>query len=278
MSDHQGHGDHWCCIEDDVEKVPTAWLPLAIANGRVIDDRSPGPLAEGEAIGIEWSETPLRVLTLIAGVADKAGEARNVLASAYPYAVVGTKHRLLIEEIRPWEEGFEGWIKATFPNDAGPSLTFFDTRFYANRDRYKVGAEADFVLAALAYRATVVHPQPVFIEKLETIRAVRAGTEHEGDDSPIEVRLEGAAMLFPRETYSPDDHEFQAPVKDVEIFKLGERRITRLTVTVLRLSDLDDEDINLNLYVDEGRWDTNERPMPGADVQGLLWLQGYLSP
>lgn len=69
MTGHQGHGDHWCCIEDDVEKVPAAWLPLAIADGRVIDDRSPGPLAEGEAIGIEWSETPLRVLTLIASAA-----------------------------------------------------------------------------------------------------------------------------------------------------------------------------------------------------------------
>ena len=56
---------------------------------------------------------------------------------------------------------------------------------------------------------------------------------------------------------------------------LGNRRITRLKVTVLRLSELDVEDVNLEVYVDEARWESNERPMPGADVRGLLWLQGY---
>jgi hypothetical protein len=49
-----------------------------------------------------------------------------------------------------------------------------------------------------------------------------------------------------------------------------------LTVTVLRLADLDDEDVNLDLYVEEGRWGSNERAVAGADVQGFLWLQGCL--
>ncbi len=275
--DGQVHGNHWGCVLEDIESLPDHLLPQIVEQGHVIDDRKPGPLAEGEAIGITWPETPLRFLSLIGGISDGAGDSANALVSAYPYANRGVKHRLIIEEILPWSNGLEGCLRVTFRNDAGPSLTFFDTRFYANRGRYRVGMEADVVLAGLAYRAEVAHPKPVFIEKLETIRAMRAGTEHEGDDSPIEVRLDGAAILMPRDGAGPDDHEFQAPVKDIETFALDGRRITRLTVTALRLSDLDDEDVDLELYVDEERWGSNERPLPGADVQGLLWLQGYLA-
>ncbi len=278
-SEHEGHGDHWHTLEREQDMVADRWLRRSVEQGKLLETGRPsGPLAEGEAVGIQWSETPLRILSLIAGMPNDDGELGNVLASAYPCADKGIKHRLVIEEVWPWENGIEGWVKAIFPNDAGPSLTFFDTHYYANRHRYQVGAEADFVLAAVAYHAEVAHPEPVFIEKLETIRAMRAGTEREGDDSPIEVRLEGAAILFPTEKFAPDDCEFQVPVKEIETFTLGELDVTRLSVTVLRLDQLDDEDINIDLYVPDHCWGSEERPAVGSDIKGLLWLQGYLAP
>jgi hypothetical protein len=64
-----------------------------------------------------------------------------------------------------------------------------------------------------------------------------------GAGRAIEVRLQGAAILLPREDLSPDDYSFQAPVKEVESFDMHGRRVTRLRCTVLRL----DSDVDIDL-------------------------------
>lgn len=277
MSDKETHGDHWSCLEEDLDALEDGWLRKALEEGHVVDQRATGPLSEGEVVGIAWPDTPLRVMTLILGERDETGDLRNVMASAYPWAVAGVSHRLVIDHIQPWDSGTGAWIKASFADAEGPGLTFFDTRYYANKSRYEIGQEASFVLAAVAYRAEVVHPEPILIEKLETIRAMRAGRPNEGDDSPIEIQFAGAAMLLPRDDALPGDHEFQGPVKEVEQFELNDRHVRRLRLTLVRLLERDDADIDVYLYVDERRWSNDERPVPGTDIRGAFWLQGYLA-
>jgi len=70
-------------------------------------------------------------------------------------------HRLTIETISPWQAGFEAWIEAGW--NEGPSVTFFDTRYYANRERYRIGKTYGFVLAGLAYLVEVTRPAPILI-------------------------------------------------------------------------------------------------------------------
>lgn len=277
MSEKERHGDHWSCLEENLDALEDSWLRKALEQGHVVDQRPNGPLSEGDVVGIAWPDLPLRVLTLIVGERNEAGDLCNVMASAYPWAFEGVSHHLVIDDIQPWESGIGAWVTAGFPDGDGPSLTFFDTRYYANKSHYQVGQEANFVLAAVAYRAEVVHPEPVLIEKLETIRAMRAGTPNEGDDSPIEIQLAGAAMLLPRDDALPGDHEFQGPVKEVEQFELNGRRVMRLALTMVRLLERDDADIDVYLYVDERRWSNDERPTPGTDIRGVFWLQGYFS-
>lgn len=177
----------------------------------------------------------------------------------------------------PWDGGFEAWIRASTPDDEGPELTFFDTRYYANKDRIGIGMEAEFRLAGLAYLAEVIDAKPVFITNPDVIKAMRAGRPDADSDDPIEVQTHGAAMLFPRTEYAPDEYEFQGPVKDVELFEIFERKITRLTVTVSRLFASNEEDLDIALYVGSHVWSSNARPSPGADCRGLMWLQGYLA-
>lgn len=272
---HEGHGNHWQCIFEDLQLLMPL-LPKMVERGRFIDKVEKGGLADGATAGIAWPDTPLRALSLISGV-HKNGVRQQLLVSGFPYAASGPRRRLVVEEIIPWQNGIEAWIKASPPGDGGPSLTFFDTRFYANHHLMKTGLEADFVLAGLAYFAEVAHPEPVLITKEDTIRAMRAGTAQADDLSPIEVRMEGAAMLFPRDDYAPDEYEFQAPVKMVETFDVFDRRMSKLTITVARLMDDNDPDIDIELFVGDHVWRSNERPMPGADIRGVLWLQGYLS-
>lgn len=272
---HEGHGNHWECIFEDLQLL-MQFLPRMVERGRFIDKIERGGLPEGVTAGIAWPDTPLCALSLISGVREN-GVARQLFMSGFPYAASGLRRRLAVEEVIPWENGIEGWIKASPPGNDGPSLTFFDTRFYANQRLMKTGLEAEFMLAGLAYFAEVAHPEPLLITKEDTIRAMRAGTAQADDLSPIEVRMEGAAMLFPRDKYAPDEYEFQAPVKMVETFDVFDRRMTKLTITVARLLDADNPDIDLELFVGDHVWRSNERPIPGADVRGVLWLQGCLS-
>jgi hypothetical protein len=134
-------------------------------------------------------------------------------------------------------------------------------------------------LAGLAYFLEVTRPEPIFITNPETIRAMRMNRPVEEGDvdptidlSPIEVRMEGAAILFPREDLSPDDCEFQAPVKEIETFRMNGRDVMRLRCTVMR----SEEDIDIELYA-TGEALRGTRPQVGDDVRGMLWLQGHLA-
>lgn len=273
---HEGHGNHWECVVENVEDLLENDLRVMLEHGRLIDPRPDRPLQDGDVVGLSYGDTPLRALSLIAGRRD-GDQLGQVFASGYPFAVQGVRHRLVIDEIIPWQEGMEAWIKASFPDGDGPQLGFFDTRYYAHHSRLKVGMEADFVLAGLAYSAEVAHPEPVTITDPAVIQSMRQGTNDPDDTSPIKILLTGGAFLFPREDYAPDEFEFQAPVKAAQPFELRGRRLVRLTVTLVRLLDRVDEDIDIDLYVAEHVWRSNERPMPGADVQGVMWLQGYLA-
>ncbi len=269
---HEGHGNHWQGLVG--ERVTDRWLPIMVERGRLIDPRTDGSSPNSTTLGIAWPDTPLGGLALISR---KTAETNFVLVSGYPFAVKGVRHRLLIEQIFPWQNGIEAWIKASLPGGDGPDLTFFDTRFYANRRRLHIGSEAEFILAGLAYTAEVIHPEPVLITNPETIRVMRAKTDQPDSLDPIEVSMEGAAVLLPKDAYAPDEYQFQGPVKMVEAFDAFDMRIIKLRLTVARLRDTDATDIDIDLYVSDHVWRTGERPLSGSDVRGLFWLQGHLA-
>jgi hypothetical protein len=133
----EGHGDHWSCIEKDVGRLISNWLPVILANGQPADPRersSDGhvrPLAKDEAVGITFPQTDLRALALLGIGRDEGDDPHYLVLSAYPFAARGVHHRLTIENISPCQAGLEAWIEAGW--NEGPSVTFFDTRYYANR-------------------------------------------------------------------------------------------------------------------------------------------------
>src|SRR5581483_8843074 len=100
------------------------------------------------------------------------------------------------------------WIKTRVPGIDGLSLTFFDSRYYASRDRLSVGVEAEFIIAGLAYTAEVAHPEIVRIDEPEKIRAMRAGTERADDLSKIKINMRGFAFFFVRKKSPQEDYVF----------------------------------------------------------------------
>ena len=58
---------------------------------------------------------------------------------------------------------------------------------------------------------------------------------------------------------------------------MGKRKIVTLSVKVLTYMTTDGgiAEVVLPVHVDSEKWGNNERPLPGADAQGFLWLHGY---
>lgn len=257
----QDHSNRWACLVEHDEMLFENWLPTVTYNGKPVDVREPGQLALGEAVGLVGPEdASFATLVLIAGMPDEEGASRHVGISAYPYAVDGARHRLVIREVTPWEGEMEGWITASVPH-SDVTFTFFDTRFYANHSRYMVGEEAEFLLAGLAYGAYVDERTALDL----------------GNDRTLQ--LQGVAMLVHHDEADPDDYDFLAPVQASEPAAMGLFSLTRVTVTLLRppCEDDIDRDVVVPLYVPERCWRSEARPEPGNDLSGMLWLQGRLA-
>jgi len=125
--------------------------------------------------------------------------------------------------------------------------------------------------------ATVAHPEPIQISDPVLIRAMRATTRTPEDLTPITISMKRAAVLLPKDTYSPDEYAFQGPVKGISTIETFGQAISRMEITVARFDGCETSDFNVILYVGKHVWQTVERPAFGCDVGGTLWLQGYLA-
>jgi len=291
LEEHQIHGDHWACLTDDVPALLESWVPRIVEFGDMVDGERDTALEAGEAAGLAWPDIGLCALAIVAGTTDEDRDGSD-LVSAYPYVRGGIRHPIVIDQLIPWENGYEGWITGHLPGTDGPAITFFDTRFYANRDRYEIGATVEFEFAAIAYHATVGAPPPIVVDDVERARELREAMGTEDDGSPLELSFEGAAILFPREEMGPDSYEFIGTVGRVEAVDVDELRVTedtnatvwQLAVSVFRISpdedeaDDDDEEedylFEVMVFVADDRWTSEARPQEDDNVNGILWLVG----
>jgi len=289
LEEHQIHGDHWACLTDDVPALLESWIPRVVEYGDMVEGERDTYLEPGEAAGLAWPDIGLCALAIVAGTADEDREGSD-LVSAYPYVRGGIRHAIVIDDIIPWENGYEGWITGHLPGTDGPSITFFDTGFYAGRDIYEVGDTVEFEFAAVAYRADVGPPPPITVDDPGRVRELRAAMGAEDDGSPLELSFDGASILYPREEMGPDSYEFIGTADAVEAVDVEELRLTettdatvwQLAVTVLRLPLGGDEAeesaadylFDVLVFVADGRWAEETRPQPGDDTNGILWLIG----
>ena len=249
IDENECHDEQWASImsthrTDFIEY----WIRPNFQKAKVVD-----------FMGMEWPhDTPLRILMLLSPREQEDGSAGTFLEALYPMSADGAAVRLVIEEMQPWANGFEGRLRARFADGDGRSFVFFDTRFYRNAERYTVGMEADFNLSGLAMKAWVGHEEMVHI--------------------PEETTLRGQSFLIRWDKFPEDTYVFRGPVIGVATFDMGKRKIVTLSIKTLRYATVDGNiaDVVLPVHVDSEKWGNNERPMPGADAQGFLWLHGYL--
>jgi len=268
-------GSHWDpFVEDSAdlmkrlpEMVPNALVQTGYGDGRKPSRSTPEDWPQG--FQLVW---PLRSqgLAMILHVEKEA----NMIISLFPFNAHGSQQTVTLREVSVWEGGLEAQITVGW-NEA--EVTFFDTQFVVNRAWYEAGRNYEFILAGLAYNAQPAEKREWTINRHPDEVAWMNRNLKEGEEpheATCMIRMDGAAMFLPVEGWDVDDYSFHAPVKSVEEFKdwLGQDG-WRVRATVMRFGD---EDADLDILITRRAWSGEAPPQVGEDIEGRLWLQGYL--
>jgi hypothetical protein len=215
---------------------------------------------------------PLRVQGL--AILIRIEEKGNRLASLFPFFVTSSQHTVTLRKVNVWESGVEAQITA---NWGETEIRFFDTQYLINRAWYEAGKNYDFIFSGVAYHAGpaeklewTINRHPDEIAWMNQLLK-EEGRQHE---ESFAVNLDGSALFLPANSGDVDDYSFHAPVKSVEEFKdwLGQDG-WRVRATVMRFGN---EDADLDILITRRAWSSDMPPQIGQDIEGRLWLQGYL--
>lgn len=276
---YQYHGNHWNCILDNPENDIIPLLSESIEKGSLyghttcdytLEEKLHGPVAI-----LEYDkgdrESAIVIRNVIAADNNKKS---NSLVSGFPVIKGGNRITLKISKIQEWENGLEGWITAELVD--GRWLTFFDTGFAINKDKYEIGKNYDFIIGALAYSAHEPESKGFTFEGQKAIDfKAKFGEEPEYDENgnvkPIEFSTEQLCAFLQR-GHAPDEAEFITTVDEVRAVKAFGKDFWKFDV-IYRSEE--DDGIKIPTFVIQSN--ENQSIKKAKQLQGILWLTGYLA-
>ncbi|MGO8675934.1 MAG: hypothetical protein ACLQVX_08685 [Limisphaerales bacterium] len=277
-----GHGNHWECLGGTAEERVSQFVPLVIAKGevgapakRASDSATLAGMTGEEIVPIIHPTTPLHCMALLVS---NPSRKKSVLYGGFPCAATGGKQRLRIEQVRDWGDQVEGVLFCETAAHGQP-IGFFDTHFYANHGKYKVGREYDFVVAGLIYGAECTNEKTVTATDQSVLRQRYAAMkEHpeplpDGTLPPLVYNLAGLTALVPGEKYI-DDAEFYCVVDKVFEFDLEDIHIFQITPRFD--DDCRHSPLPAVIYGAATKFKNGYLPKPGDSIAGMLWVQGFL--
>lgn len=270
-------GSHWEPFVDDMGEIlsrlpeiaPEARRWLGFGEVHAATRTLPDHWMQGFALTWPGQRQGL-MLSLI------CGRKANEIVSLFPFLTDGGQHTLKLDKVIVWDGGAEAHIEAAWGES---EITFFDVGFLVNRLWYETGRNYEFILSGIAYnvqRSTVMeipstrHPDDV---AWEIMLAEKFGQPRPEISSVLNLR--GMVMFLPAEGWDADDYKFRGPVKSVKKVDgdvLGQTGwIVRTTVMRFR-----EEEADLDILITRRAWKHDQPPSAGQDIEGSLWLQGYL--
>lgn len=268
-------GAHWQALavepQDILARLPEI-LPQALLQtgyGEHFNPPSAIPVDWPTGFQLVW---PLRMQGLGVVVGVEAGA--NFVATLFPFFAGGSQHTLVLRRVSVWRGGLEAQITADWGN---ATVSFFDAQYLINRGWYETGRAYDFILTGVAYEAAPTEKRELTFNRHPDEVAWMNLRVKEGDDpheSTCTVTFDGAALFLPVDGWDVDDYEFHGPVKSVTPFSdwLGQDG-WRVRTTVMRWGD---EGVDLDIVITRHAWSGKAPPRVGQDIEGRLWLQGYL--
>lgn len=277
-----GHGGHWepffdhseqwlCGLQTIVEEASLLVYPCDTQKQRVIFDPA-------EPVGIIMAWPILRQGMGLVIKIMKDGP--NEIVSAYPRVSDGVPYNLTVEKVHLWDGRLEAQIETSW---AGASLVFFDTLFARQKAYYTSGKTAEFILAGIAYNCWIARAEPIIITDPQAVRNLRypelLGRQFDSigelDLSPVELQVKGMTIFMQHSDGDRDDYAFRGTVKEVEETEMFGKKTWRFRTTVLR-SIVGDSAFDLDIYVTEKSLKDIRVPEVGSEIEGVLWLQGYM--
>ena len=273
-----GHGTHWEAVVTDVGGDLPNVIPRAISAGRIVGRRKMrawiGPGGQGDADCTLVESAPSGFGCEVVVVGDESPH--NYLHTAFPVAVRSQSHSF-VRSVREYCYGLEASITGTIGET---QLTFFDPYYSLSSNLYEPGKELDVVLSGIFYHLEVVDPK-------ERVMHSTAGEVHQREDAILlpmgaaeqrALPLDGfglSYMIAPSACPGADDYTFRGPVREMQSADFFSRPARRITTTLLRLNDAE-SDVDIDVYVLDERIRDGEMPEVGDDIEGALWLQGFV--
>jgi hypothetical protein len=272
-----GHGNHWCALYGDDADIE-AIIVRDLEDSTLVDsflcvDVAHGTERAEEVSCLRWGQGSVVEDTLV--VTDSTQQER-FLFSAYPVIREGTQHTVTVDEVDPWEYGVEAWVHVRVTAEEIP-LVFFDVRYYAGSECLQPGQKIDVSLAGLAYSLEPLKQTSFEIGEgpfweMQKQSRLDEGKSLEEAEQPVTIHLNGMAALLPGSGECCDEAEFHGVIEVITHFEHDGKTIYRLEIVLLRPGDdvfklpVFVSEVVLNGYV----------PRLGEDVQGVMWIQGYL--
>jgi len=284
----KGHKNDWETLIGFMEFVKT--LPTLLHKDSILVDKEEEVNAIFFDDGVQSTETVFTIsekddLSPLVFLVENKVRHANEIVCFYPFVRGGKKVRLQITEIKEWENKYEAIIYAT---NGEVTISFFDTKYFKNKEKYKIGNEYTFYLNALAYN---VHFLPEDKKRVshEGQDAARwyamMGQEPEYDEKgkikPYIMDFSKTVAYLPRHEDFYDDAQIQAPIISVEKISAFQTEFYKFKIKIWQNPNLDPDfcspnipDIYVDLYT---KVDFFERtPTTEDSLEGFIWLQGYL--
>ena len=268
-------GSHWNAFMDDSTEI-IEYLPgivhKALPQTGYGEERKPSRTTPADwPVGFQlvW---PLRAQSMALTLRPE-NEAKT-LVGLFPIFANGSQHTLILREVSVFNNGLEAQITAHWGES---EVTFYDTQYVINRTWYETGKNYDFVFTGLAYFAGPAEIHELKVERHPDEVAWMNQRLRVGEvpyEAAFTMKLDGMAIFLPISDGDVDDYSFHAPVKSVSEFTnwLGQDG-WRVRATVMRFGD---EDADLDILITRRAWSGDTPPQVGQDIDGRLWLQGYL--
>lgn len=270
-----GHGNHWECITD-LENLVTKHLSTLVKEGNVEDMANVrGTFFENgfetleKVYAISYPKSELASLALL--VHDKENQVNSIFC-LYPFCRGGIEHCLRVEEIEEWTSGVEAIITGT--TEGGHTVSFFDTKYYKNKETYCKGDLFTFSLSGLAYTAEK-NENTSF--KLEGERAIdwlaKVGEsptyDNDGNIESVVFDTRDLVTLLPAANNISSDYVFQSPATPIEEIEIFGKEMFKIRIQIFR-----DPDAFIYLFAQKKFF--KNIPKNEDSIRGFLWLQGYL--
>lgn len=225
-----------------------------------------------DALIMQWPHSLREGLSFIG----KKEESGNMLIRIFPFFPDGIELPLELKQVIVWKNKVEAQIEAYLGYSI---ITFYDSRFIYNRLWYESGKDYTFNITGIAYEARPAEtmelsfkPNPDEVKWQEIIAKEKGLPEPEIQEK---IKLENAAILVPLENGDIDEYFFRGKINSVKKLDrdmLGQKGYLA-DVVVLRL---DEDERELRILITEKVWKGERPPKEGDEIEGFLWLQGYL--